>query len=837
MKSILFNKDWKFWLDKNSFSMMWNIPEHAKTITLPHDAMLEAVPYANSPNGGKTGFRDGEVYQYVKILHLDETVRNQTYLLKFEGIYMNAMVYVNGNLAAKCPYGYTGFYVELNDYLNYGEDNEIRVFVRNSGMTNSRWYSGGGVYRDVYLFTGGEVYLEPEGVQVTTETLDLPIHPDVSVSDDAAAKQEGSATLKITAAIRNRSTQRYPLRLVTQIFDANNQLAAADSCPLTIFQHSSRTMTRRVTVPAPHAWTADTPYLYRCVTQIYENDCLLDESCETFGIRTLHADAVHGLRVNVRTVKLRGACIHHDGGLLGAATFYDAECRRVRILKDAGFNAIRMSHHPAAPALLRACDELGMYVMDECFDMWTRCKSDNDYGLFFSEWWEKDVEAMVRKDYNHPSVILYSAGNEISENGYDHGSLVCQQISDKLHALDSTRFTLTSVNGLFSAGNDMPRIMSDVIRQAEEEKRAAGIDTSAAEGTVNDFMSQMDANIDRIVMHEAVTQKLDMAFSGVDIAGYNYMTARYEPDHTSYPNRVIVGSETYPPEIARNWEIISRLDNVIGDFTWTGWDYLGEAGVGVPAYAPGEGGFHADFPCQLAYVGDIDITGFRRPTSYFREIVFGLRKAPYITVQNPYRYGQPLRKTPWVISDSVSSWTYPGMEHKPVIIEIYSSGTEVELFCNGTSLGKKPCGAATGYISHFETTYQPGILEAVSYDGETELGRMTLQTAEQNVHLTAEVQQISKESPESEELIYISIASCDEQGLVNTASSDLISFHAEGVMQAWFGSGNPKPDYHYLGNETTLWNGRALLILRKKPEGGTIQVTLSSSAETLHLEL
>ena len=177
------------------------------------------------------------------------------------------------------------------------------------------------------------------------------------------------------------------------------------------------------------------------------------------------------------------------------------------------------------------------------------------------------------------------------------------------------------------------------------------------------------------------------------------------------------------------------------------------------------------------------------------------------------------------------------MEHKPVIIEIYSSGTEVELFCNGTSLGKKPCGAATGYISHFETTYQPGILEAVSYDGETELGRMTLQTAEQNVHLTAEVQQISKESPESEELIYISIASCDEQGLVNTASSDLISFHAEGVMQAWFGSGNPKPDYHYLGNETTLWNGRALLILRKKPEGGTIQVTLSSSAETLHLEL
>ena len=240
MKSVLLNQNWKFWLDKNPFALVWNIPENARTVTLPHDAMLEAIPYAESPNGGKTGFRDGDVYQYVKILHPEPEEQSQTFLLKFEGIYMNAMVYVNGNLAAKCPYGYTGFYVELNDYLNYGQDNEIRVFVRNSGITNSRWYSGGGIYRDVYLFTGGEVYLEPEGVQATTEALDIPINTDLTseypVSDAAVIKQEGSAVLKITASIRNRSTQRHPLRLVTQIFDTENRLVTADFCPLTIFR-------------------------------------------------------------------------------------------------------------------------------------------------------------------------------------------------------------------------------------------------------------------------------------------------------------------------------------------------------------------------------------------------------------------------------------------------------------------------------------------------------------------------------------------------------------------------------------------------------------------------
>ena len=328
---------------------------------MPHDAMLEKRAYAESLNGRNTGFHDGEVYQYVKLLNPDVQERNRTMIMKFEGIYMNAMVYVNGQLAAKCPYGYTGFYVPLNDYLKYGEENELRVIVRNSAMTNSRWYSGGGIYRDVYLLTAGETFIEPEGVRVTTEHL-----------------YSESAVVKIGTALKNRSSCYKELRLVTEILDQNGRIVASDKIPITLFEGEQRSITSRVVVNEPSLWSAEAPYLYSVYSKLYENNELLDENMETFGIRTLSVDPKHGFRVNGKMVKFRGACIHHDSGILGAAIFYDAEYRRVRMLKEAGFNAVRMSYHPMAPVLLRACDELGMYVMDEAFDMWQRCKSDHD---------------------------------------------------------------------------------------------------------------------------------------------------------------------------------------------------------------------------------------------------------------------------------------------------------------------------------------------------------------------------------------------------------------------------------------------------------------------------
>ncbi|MCD8152111.1 MAG: DUF4982 domain-containing protein [Clostridiales bacterium] len=805
MREVKWNKGWKFWPDKGAFALVWNIPEIAREIDLPHDAMLETPERADSPNGGNTGYRDGDVYTYAKTLFAPEEYRDKTVMLKFEGVYMNAMVYVNEQLAAKCPYGYTGFYVKLNDHLRYGRDNEIRVLVKNSGMANSRWYSGSGIYRDVYLLVSDTVYAEPEGVQISTESL-----------------TEQLAVLTVRTEIRNRRYQKVPLRLETAVLDVDGETVAADTAYLSVYEGTERKITQRIAVKNPHAWSEDSPYLYSCVSRIYEGEVLLDESETAFGIRTLSLDAKRGLCVNGKTVKLRGACIHHDSGLLGAATYEAAQYRQISRLKAAGFNAIRISHHPAAPALLRACDALGVYVMDETFDMWTRSKSDNDYALFFDRWWETDVEAMVRKDYNHPSVILYSGGNEIPEIGTDLGADLCGQISDKIRSLDSGRFTLASINGIFAAGDCVGQIMADL----QEAMAASGeVDEGA---NVNDFMSVMDDHLDQIVTHPAITQRLEMACSRTDIAGYNYMTARYEPDGAAYPNRVIVGSETYPPEIARNWGLVKRLPHVIGDFTWTGWDYIGEAGVGVVAYAPGEGGFGAQFPCQLAYCGDFDLTGFRRPNSYFREVVFGLRKDPYITVQNPYRYGQDEKHTVWVISDNHSSWTYPGCEGKPVIVEVYAPGDEVELFANGVSLGRKPAGETAGYRTLFETVYAPGTLCAVAYENGAEIGSMDLKTAGAAAQLRLTAEEVSADD---ETLIYVDIAAVDADGLVCDAEKLTLQARVDGdAVLLGFGSGNPKPVYNYITDTTETFYGRALLIL-KRTGSRAVDVTVTAKEQ------
>lgn len=805
-----FNDNWKFWENKDSFALVWNVPETAKEVTVPHDAMFEKKPHADSLNGGNTGYYDGGFYNYVKTLHAPADYKDKTVMLKFEGVYMNAMIYVNGELAGKNMFGYSTFYVPLNAFLRYGEENEVRVQVRNGAMTNSRWYSGGGIYRDVYLLVSDVTHLVPEGIQIKTAEAD-----------------ESLAVLDIATEVKTRQYAPCQLVLENVIRDAEGNEIAKERSPFVLFEQEERIIKQRVTVENPARWSDETPSLYICESKLYADGELLDEAETTFGIRTLQVDAKRGLRVNGETVKLRGACIHHDSGLLGAATYEDAQFRQVKRLKEAGFNAIRMSHHPMAPAMLRACDRLGMYVMDETFDMWNRMKSDYDYGLYFQEWWERDVTAMVRKDYNHPAVILYSVGNEIPEIGLPHGAKVCHDLCAKIKSLDDTRFTLAGINGVFAAGDKVGQIVGDVVSDLQEK--------GEIEGNVNDFMTLMDGHLDDIVVHPAISERLETACSATDIAGYNYMTARYEGDSVAYPNRVMVGSETYPPEIARNWDLIEKLPQVIGDFTWTGWDYLGEAGIGVPAYQWGEGGFGARFPNQLAYVGDIDITGVRRPASYLREIVFGLRENPYITVQNPHRYGQHLMKTPWVMSDNLSSWTWPGCEGKPVIVEVYAPGTEVELFRNGESLGKQAAGKAAGYRALFETVYEPGMLTAVAYENGAEISRFELATAGAERRLVFGLEEIM------EELIYVPVTYCDATGTIATDADQIIRLAVSGGAELiGFGSGNPQSETTLENDETQTFNGQAMIILKKNAEAENVVLTLTAAngaVDTLELKL
>lgn len=799
MQATNWNQDWQFWQEKNAFALVWNVPENAEEVTLPHDAMLLEQPYAESHNAGSTGFRDGGNYVYRKELFASRADRAKTLTLKFEGIYMNAFVYVNEQLAAKQPFGYSGFYVELNDYLRYEAKNEIRVLVRNGAMSNSRWYSGGGIYRDVYLLEGAPLHIQPEGVRITTEQISA-----------------GTAAVRVETHLRQTGAESTQLTLVTELYDPAGQMVASDQSPVSIFAREERQFTQRIFVENAALWSAETPELYTCRSRLVHGEECLDELDSSFGIRTLHLDLHKGFCVNGEAVKLRGACIHHDSGVIGAATYEDAEMRRIYLLKDAGFNAVRISHHPAAPALLRACDKLGMYVMDETSDIWTRAKSDFDYGLFFTEWWAKDVEAMVRKDYNHPSVVLYSIGNEIPEIGTPHGAALGQEIVAKIRSLDVTRPTLAGINGVFASGDRMDEIVRDVVAELAAEGKI--------DGNVNDFMTLMADYMDEIVTHKAVSERLETALVATDIAGYNYMTGRYEQDLADYPNRFMVGSETYPPEIARNWGLISKHPRLIGDFTWTGWDYIGEAGVGTPAYSFGEGGFGAGFPTQLSYVGDIDICGVRRPASYYREIVFGLRQKPYLAVQKPAHYGEILLKTPWIISDTIASWTWRGFEGKPVIVEVYAGGTEVELFLNDESLGRKPSGPNADYRVLFDTVYQPGELRAVIYDGETTLGEEILLTAGKADRL-----EIS-EYWQGEELIYIALRLADELGRLVCDSDELVTVEVEGGELLGCGSGNPKPLEHYSSGTFKTWEGRGQVIVKKHPEQTALKVTARSAS-------
>ncbi len=792
MKTTKYNDNWKFWNEGDAFALVWNVPEHAQDVTLPHDAMIACDAYAESGNGGNSGYRDGGNYNYVKTIHPTVEMKDKVLSLKFEGVYMNAFVYVNEQLAGKSPFGYTTFYVELNDYLRYGEDNEIRVVVKNGAMTNSRWYSGSGIYRDVYLLESDLTHIGPEGVFVQTEVI-----------------EEDYAVVVVQTEVVNRSHRKVNQSLVTSILSPEGDVVGCETTQVVLPGNTIRTISQRIVVDGPSCWSDLTPDMYESQSKLMCGTDVVDEASNAFGIRDLSLDSRNGLRVNGKTVKLRGACIHHDSGLLGAATYQDAQYRQVKRLKDAGFNAIRMAHQPMAPAMLKACDTLGVYVMDETFDMWTRCKSDFDYGMVFDEWWEKDVTAMVKKDRNHPSVIMYSIGNEIPEVGTDAGMMIADQIVSKIKSLDPTRYTLSSVNGVFASGDRVDEIVEDVVATLKAEGKI--------EGNVNHFMALMQDHMDTIVVHPIIGERLENASASVDIAGYNYMTARYEADGETYPNRVIVGSETYPPAIVKNWDLVEKLPHVIGDFTWTGWDYIGEAGVGIPAYNFGEGGFGAKFPCQLAYCGDFDLIGSRRPASYYREIAFGIRNKPYISVQDPNRYGQHLMRTPWIISDSVRSWQWDGFESKPVLVEVYSPGDEVALMLNGEEIGREAVNE--NRINTFDTSYMAGTLEAISYENGVEIGRDLLTTPNKGMVINAEV-----EKGNEGELIFVNIELTDDDGTLLPVESGIMSVEAPECILMGLGSGDPKPKENYTGTEAHVFNGKALAIFKGDAAGEKIRL-------------
>lgn len=765
---MLFDSDWLFLRgDADSAESADYDDSSWRKLDLPHDWSIEDIPGTNSPfdsnaiGGIDAGYLVGGTGWYRKTFSLPVNPGNKHFFLQFEGIYMNSDLWVNGRHLVNHPYGYTSFRLDITEALAPGKENTIAVRVRNEGH-NSRWYSGSGIYRHVRLSIMDPLHLDPWFLSVTTP---------------GAARDK--AAVKIKTTVFNESAEASEVILITRILDKSGNEVAMKELKQNINAHGDYQFLNEMEVTSPDLWSTDSPVLYTAVNEVFSarpdgSMQSRDMISSTFGIRTTEITASEGFLLNGKPLKLKGGCMHHDNGPLGAAAFDRAEERRVELMKASGFNAIRCAHNPPSPAFLDACDKLGMMVIDESFDMWTEPKNPDDYHLYFKEWWQKDVESMVRRDRNHPSVILWSIGNEIPERNKPEGVKLAKTQSDYIRTLDSSRMITSAVNGL---GPDK-----------------------------------------------------DPYFATLDVCGYNYAVDKYESDHKRLPERIILSTESFSLEAFEYWMGVEDHPYVIGDFVWTGFDYLGEAAIGWLGY-PHDKSF---FPWNHAYCGDIDICGFKRPPSFYRDILWGNGEQISVFVRPPVpSFPVNPEKAPWSKwewQDVVSNWNWEGYEGKNVEVEVYSSCPEVELFLNNISQGRKKMNRANKWIGRWNVIYQPGVLTAKGYNDKGEITSAEIKTAGPpiEIRLTADRKIINSGG---QDLSYITVELVDSSGLRNPDSEELIEFQVEGPgsIQA-IGSSNPRSTESFTGTERNSYQGRCLVILRSERAKGDI--TLRAFSES-----
>ena len=800
MKRQLFNNNWVVTARAGQFVAM-----QSKTVTLPYDAMIftkreEQAPFASGCYAlGK--------WEYKTHFHLPQNTAGEKVIFQFDGVYQNALVYVNGSYAAHCSNGYTQFFVDATPLVQWGAENEIKILVHLED--GARWYSGAGIYRDVYMLTSAPIYVLPHGVKLTT------ISADADMAD-----------IQIKTTLCNQSSRASATLLIeTTIYDPDGQAVATRSAPFSIRQAETSTLQQKLWVKKPRLWDLDSPVRYTCSTKVMELDgSLLDENTEEFGIRTFRLNPYEGLMINGRAIKLHGCGIHHENGPIGAVSIDYVEDRRIAKLKAAGFNAIRTAHNPASEALLRACDKYGMLVMHEAFDTWTVSKVDFDNTLNFEANWKQVLGALVDSSYNHPSVLMYSIGNEIADTGTASGAARGREIATYLRSLDSSRYVINSINGLVSVMD----ILTKMAAESQEQVQKDGQDA------INGMMSNLGDQMQQIVSLDVVGQVIEEACTYLDIVGYNYMGCRYEADTTAHPNRIICGTETFIPSIDQNWKLVKKMSNVIGDFCWTGWDYCGEPGTGLVKHVQPPFGFDMGlpYPCLLSHVGELTISGYRRPCSYYHEIVLGKRKAPYIAVQRPEHHDGLNIETPWSWTDSVGSWSWFGYEGKPVRVEVYSDAEEVELQVNGRSVGRQNVGENNRFRACFETTFEPGKITAIAYRNGVEDGRFSLHSAHGEAKLLASPEMDSC-SLSNRDLIYIPIAAADESGEVFVENKAKIKAVIQGpAEQLGFGTDEPLPIENFCEDSRTLYDGRALLVLRPIGEGNVHVLLVGDGMQT-----
>jgi beta-galactosidase len=758
----LFDYNWKFSLENHPDARTNDFNDkNWQNLDLPHDWSIGGKPDSLNPTGNDGGYFPTGIGWYRKRFMASSSWKGKPVSIYFEGVYMNAEVFINGKSLGVHPYGYSSFYYELTPYLNYDKENIISVRVDNSRQKNCRWYSGSGIYRHVWLFMTNPIHIDHWGVTITT--------PEIS---------KEKAIVQVRTRIKNETNSSQSIVLSTQLTGKNTTNAGDHELKVELPAHEVKEVIQNITVNNPVLWSPETPNMYEAQIKLIKGGAAIDKTSNAFGIRSIAFNAEYGFRLNGNKIILNGGCAHHDNGCLGAAAYDRAETRKVELLKSAGFNAVRTSHNPPSEAFLDACDRLGLLVIDESFDCWREKKTTYDYAMNFDAWWQRDIESMVLRDRNHPSIIIWSTGNEIIERKKPEAVTTAGMLNNYVRKLDPTR-------------------------------------------PVTSAMTTWDKE----------WELFDPLFATHDIGGYNYQLHRAPSDHKRVPSRIIVQTESYPKDAFANWQLIQDNAYIIGDFVWTAIDYLGESAIGR-YYYPGEpDGEHWQknfYPWHGAYCGDIDLTGWRKPISHYRDLLYNDAKKLYMAVKEPNPANGQIKVTSWAVWPTWESWTWPGHEGKNIQVEVYSKYPAVRLYLNDKLIGEQPTTKEQHFMATFTLPYSPGLLKAVGVEDNREQGSAILKTAGEaaRIKLTADRSNILANA---QDLSFVTIEVTAANGNLQPNAENQLLFNIKGPgVIAGVGNANLKDIDPYVSNKRTTWKGRALVVIKSTHQSGKIELTVNS---------
>ncbi|MBK8476616.1 MAG: DUF4982 domain-containing protein [Opitutaceae bacterium] len=752
-----------------------------RAIDLPHDWSVEDLPAGESvsgphdpatPEGPSAGYLRGGVGWYRRQLPDSERPAGNELELIVHAAQQECDIWVNGTHVAFQPHGYLPARVEIGRFLRpRPAANTIAIRVSNP-ESNTRWYSGSGLYRGVSIRGHDALHIPIWGGRIDPLWIDgtrAGLRLQVDVRNDNAIPDDADLAVELTAP--DGKVSRHPL----------GQLRIAPG--------TSERVNASITLDAAQPWSPESPRLYRARFLVQQDGRVVNEYRTTFGVRTVAVSAERGLLLNGTTVKLRGACLHHDNGLLGARAFPDAERRRVRLMKANGFNAIRTSHNPPSEAFLAACDEEGILVIDEFVDTWQLPKKPNGYQRYFDTHAERDLTTLIARDFNHPSVIIWSIGNEIAERFSPSGVEIGRHLAGIVRREDPRRPVTNAINSIW------------------EDPTLGG---------------RWEGN--------------DPAFALLDIGGYNYAWRHYATDHARLPQRVMAGLESYPREAWENWNTVETLPCVIGDFVWTGMDHIGESGIGHTYYieenadprhaAPPDWG-PMPWPYWLNWSGDIDLIGDKKPQSLYRDVVW--RRSPLeILVHEPIPSGKKEKVGAWGWPAELPTWNWPGQEHRPLQVSVYSRASRVRLALDGRTIGEQPIDPANGITARFTVPWQPGVLTATALDGDRVVAVKELRTTGPAAKLRV-APETEKNRATRAALVYFPIDVLDASGALvpDAAVSLTVTVEGEAELCA-LGSADPEAVGSLADARATTFRGRALAILRSTGRAGTAKVQVSA---------